>query len=932
MHSLPAPQELLAKISFRREVGILTMLLFLAVSAAFAEVTVRVRHTPGGPQIFVDGEAVPPRFFFGSPGGGAVVIAAPDTWQSVSFEFTPNRDVDQRGTLHFRFPKKACRIQLRNLRVVDCQSGRDVLPVGTLATKDAFEDTWNLFPPGEKNNVGTVEIADGAVHLTLAEPPGKNWPDFHLHSNIRLSFENRRAYRCGFEVKCSVAGEIHPAFYCVEGGVWNFLAGPPGPLLRQIGLARDAGVRLLSTSMPACWQPPDEPENWEGIDTIMREIIDVHPSALIVPRVSANAPPWWLERHPETRMMFENGKPGRMSTVSSRIYRREVSAHMEKLNGHLCRAFPDHFAGIHPAGQNSAEWFYDESWGPVVSGYEPPTREAWRSWLKTRGEPSADLAEIPAAKRRHDAPYGFLLNPEHQRDLVLFNRFWQQEMADTVVEIAAACRRGTGSKKLVVFFYGYLFEFPPLRNGAPYSGHYALSRVLASSDIDVLCSPISYFDRQWQATGASMTAAESVALHGKLWLNEDDTRTYLARTTDYGGVADLPQTKAVLVRNTAQAALRGFGTWWMDLPGKGWFDDARLWDEHRRLAPLDAAMLDRKAPFQPEIALILGEESMIHLTGGSSPMARPLVYEARAAFGRSGAPYGQYMLRDAISGDVPARLQVFLAAWSLTPDQRRRLRENRPAGTTRVWCYAPGYLLADRADVGVMSDVSGFEHRALELDSAVATPTPAGKALGLEAHWGQETGIRPLFTVVPAEGDQILATYGDGSPAVVLRTSQTGADIFTGVPAWTSQVARALAKAEGVHLYTTVDANVWAAEGYLSIHTMSDGPLQVNTGSAGPVEDAFTGARLGDGPAISLETKAGETHVLKMAEVVMKPSTKPSNNSSSVSQTLSTAVFGFPAAAAATELVRIGPGNRESCRRSMGSCRAPRRILVSNLR
>ena len=75
--------------------------------------------------------------------------------------------------------------------------------------------------------------------------------------------------------------------------------------------------------------------------------------------------------------------------------------------------------------------------------------------------------------------------------------------------------------------------------------------------------------------------------------------------------------------------------------------------------------------------MIVGEDSMIHLTGGSNVMARPLVYEARAAFGRSGAPYGQYMLSDAIVGDLPAKLQVFLAAWSLTPDQRRQLRDNR---------------------------------------------------------------------------------------------------------------------------------------------------------------------------------------------------------------------------------------------------------------
>lgn len=845
-------------------IGICVLILNLSMQTASAEVNVRVHPTSGGPQIFVDDEPVPPRFFFGTRGGLRPIAVEPDTWQTVSFDFTPDHDVVECGTLHFRFHKKASRFQIRNLRVVDVETGNDVLPIDTFKAKQSFENTWNVWPLEEKNTVGRVEVSDGALHVTLTEPADGDWPDFHLHSQRRLSFTKGRTYRCTFEVKCSEQGEIRSTVYSVAGGVWEPIGAPTGLFLHQVALVRDAGLRFISTGMPTCWYPPEEPQSWEAIDKVMHQIIDVHPQALIVPRVSANAPAWWLERHPETRMMFEDGTPGRLPTVSSRLYRRDISAHMEKLCRHLCEAFPDHFAGIHPAGQNSAEWFYDRSWGPLMSGYEPPTRQAWQEWLKTHGQPNDESAEVPDAKRRHEAPNGFLRDPAKEGDLILFNRFWQQEMADTVVEIAAACRRGTSGRKLVVFFYGYLFEFPPLRNGAPYAGHYALSRVLASPDIDVLCSPISYFDRQWQGTAPSMTAAESVAIHGKLWLNEDDTRTYLAHTKSFGGVDDLPQTKAVLLRNTAQAALRGFGTWWMDLPGRGWFDDPRLWDEHRRLAPLDNAMLERSVPFQPDIAMILGEDSMVHLTGGSSAMARPLIYEARAAFGRSGAPYGQYMFRDATAGNVPAKLQVFIAAWSLTQEQRRELRSNRPAGATCVWCYAPGYLLADRADVMTMSEVSGFKHKILDLDTAVATPTDAGKALGLDAPWGQEAPIRPLFTVAPEDGDQILATYSDGSPAVVLRPGENGSEVFSGVPAWTSSLVRALARIAGVHLYATTDANVWAAEGYLSVHTMSDGPLRLNTGTTAPVTDALTGTPLGKGPDISLNVKAGETRILKV--------------------------------------------------------------------
>ena len=839
-----------------------TCLLGFALTATSPlSAEVRVRQTQGGPQIFVDGKAIPPRCFFGSRRSGPMPVSS--EWRRCSFGFVPGRVVDKTGTLHFRFPKQPGQFWLRNVRIVDTVTGVDVLPIRSFEDPAVFEEFWNLWPQGDANTVRTVTLEAGMLHITLRQPPDGNWPDFHLHTEIALTLAATKRYRCEFEARAQGGDHIMPAVYCVDGGVWHRVGGAPGPFPGQVALARDAGVRLISTSMPACWLPPEEPENWEGIDKVMNTIIAVHPTALIVPRVSANSPGWWIEQHPEAQMMFEGKKPGRFATVSSRRYRRDVAAHFEKLCRHLLEAFPEHFAGIHPAGQNSAEWFYDKSWGPLVSGYEPPTLVAWQQWLKRHGEEDAETAEIPTPEERHGAPNGVLRDPASERRLIQFNHFWQEEMADCVLEVAAACRRGTEGQKLVVIFYGYVFEFHPLRNGAPYSGHYKLGKVLQSPDIDILCSPISYFDRQWQGTAPCMTVAESVARSGKLWLNEDDTRTYLAQTTRYGGVADLAQTRAVMRRNTAQAALRGFGTWWMDLPGRGWFNDPRIWEEHTRLDALDKAMLTRSAPFRPGIAAIIDEGSVCHLSGKSHAAARPLVYEARAALGRCGAPYGQYLLEDVTTGHVPAKLQVFLAAWALSPEQRRELRKARAPGTTRVWAYAPGFILPDRASVDGMREVTGFAHRQVSLDTPVSQPTETGRRHGLTEVWGQKAPVTPLFTVVPQAGDEIWATYSDGSPSVILRRGNAGIDVFIGTPAWTSALMRALADTAGVHLYTRVDASVWAAEDYVSIHAMSDGPLKVNIGKPGPVADAFTGSAIGNGPNIQLDMKAGDTVVLR---------------------------------------------------------------------
>jgi hypothetical protein len=856
--------------------GMYQALVLAAMTAclpARAGVEVRVGNSLGGPVVLVNGKPLALRCFYGTRRRG--LCRTTGEWRQFSFDFNPAHAVAGRGTLHFRFGKKPNTYFLRTVRIVDTRTGADVLSVKSFADPAVFADVWNVWPPGERNTVGAAGLENGALKVVMKAPPHGAWPDFHLHTDISLRFEKGITYRCSFSARSLTPGEVRPAVYAVEGGVWEPIGGPVGVFARELALVRDAGVPFVSTQMLSCWRPPGETPDWGPVDRVMKRILQVYPQALILPRVSANAPPWWLERHPETRMRYDDGSRGRCCTPSSVRYRKEAAAHIEALCRHLRAAFPNHFAGIHPAGQNTGEWFYDRSWEAPLSGYDPTTRDAWRKWLAVQGDPGAATAEVPGPKARRDHSRGLLLNPATRRRIVLFNRFRQEEMAALVTTLARGCRRGAGEGRLVVFFYGYLFEFPPLRNGAPYSGHYALNRVLACRDIDVLCSPISYFDRQWQGTGACMSVAESVMLHGKLWLNEDDTRTWLAHTTRYGGVADLAQTRAVLLRNTAQASLRGFGTWWMDLAGTGWYNDARIWDVHKELRPLDQAMLKRTKPFSPEVAAIVGEDSMIHLAAGSSAMARPLVYVARSMLGRMGAPYGQYLLRDAVAGKVPARLQFYLSAWALSAEQVRKLRENRRPGVTRVWCYAPGYVVDDVASVENMSRLSGFTCRPARPGSARSIPTAAGRELGLAEAWGREKSVQPLFAVKPEPGDRVLAVYDDGSPSLVVRESGRGRDVFLGTPALTSKLTRTLARLAGVHLYTEVDAGVWAAENYLSVHTMAAGPLKLNTGAPAEVVDVLTGKTLGRGPLLRLDVAAGQTLVLKIGSATANDNRTP---------------------------------------------------------
>jgi len=169
-------------------------------------------------------------------------------------------------------------------------------------------------------------------------------------------------------------------------------------------------------------------------------------------------------------------------------------------------------------------------------------------------------------------------------------------------------------------------------------------------------------------------------------------------------------------------------------------------------------------------------------------------------------------------------------------------------------------LRPDRADLSAMTQVTGFKHEHVDLPTPMTTPTEAGTQMGLKEPWGPKVRISPLFTAAAQRKDSVLATYSDGSPAVVVR----GRDVFVGTPSLTSELVRALAKLAGVHLYAQTDAAVWAAGPFLSIHAVADGPLQITTGSTAPVCDALDGARIGLGPRVALPIKAGQTRVLRI--------------------------------------------------------------------
>ncbi|MCL5270045.1 MAG: beta-galactosidase [bacterium] len=893
---------------FRNRFLVRRVLYILAVGAMAlpaGALSVRVNPAEGAPRLEVDGKPVRARMFWGGPGSSAIVVAS--DWREVKFTFTAGDSADN-GTMQFRFGPRPGDVYLDDIHVTDLDESKDLIPLnGFEKGMEDFNRDWRTWPTDTADSGGTVSVDPGAgcdrtaaLHVIITSregrrrAEGRGRSDFHIAHQERLHIVKGHRYEVSFWARATQSRQLQVGFYR-PGATYTQIGAPPDTFGSQIKLAAGAGVNFFSFLTDAPWPEPGQPADWTKLDSLCDAVLEANPQALLLVRLNLNPPVWWGKAHPDDVMQWEDGRR-RPETgfsapvggvVASPQYRHDAAQTLAATVAHLEEKYGDHVAGYHPSGQNTNEWFYLDTWSKTLNGYAPADRIAWRKWLAAHYADDAALrrawnnpgviratAEVPAAAARHAAPAGILRDPATEQTLIDWAQFQQEAMSDLVCELAHVVRQATQGRKLVVFFYGYIFEFAAVANGPATSGHFALRRVLDCPDIDVLCSPISYHDRGLGQSAPSMTAAESVALADKMWLNEDDTHTYLATGTPPGAadhVDTLEETNAELTRNVAQAALRNFGTWWMDLGRRGWFDNAAMWAEMKKLDVLDQAMLDHPTPFLPEIAVVNDERSMLRVAAGGNLVTTPLITAVRAQFGRVGAPYGQYLLDDVLKGRVHAKLYVFLNAWCLSPEDRARLLE-ATQGAMCIWCYAPGYyeLVSDaparKASPDAIKELTGFGLVSVEPETAMATPTEAGEKLGLQTPFGVKAVPKPLFAAEGAGDGEVLATYSNGAAAVTMHDSPGGASFFVGVPSLSTELIRAAARTAGVRLYTDTDCNVYANNGFLALHGSKDGPVTIDVGAAGPVEDVLDGKPIGTGPKFILDLKKGDTLVLRLPE------------------------------------------------------------------
>ena len=864
--------------------------------------TVSLLHREGVPILLVNGRPKAPMLFWGYHTPRPFAVGR--EWRRCSFHFTSPVD-DPEATFCIYLALSTGSFWLDDVEIVESAPeggpGRNFFLGGDFEGGEAQRDKfWNFFVGhGARASwaLDCKEARSGRCSLRVEVERGSSM-DWHVHLYTKnLPIKKGRRYTISFWAKCDRDSWPITALVMRLEGVagynpYRVYAVSNDSFTATVRIMAEYGFHLYSVPLPLPWPRPGEEPDFAEVDQIIAKIVDADPMALILPRISVEPPRWWAKEHPGEMLWWQNRKFDRWVSVASKLWLEEATRNLRRLVHHLESKWGRHILGYHPSAQNTNEWFYPiwyhEEWG--LMNFEPAFERGWREWLKERYKTicalnalwgtsyeSFDQIRLPSVEERKSSTLGVFRHPKRERRMLDFTLYQNEAMARALDRVARAVKQACKGRKLVYAFYGYTFELSGCRYGIAPTGHLRLGWLLRQGSVDVFCAPLSYFDRQVGGCGTVMGPANSVALHGRAWLNEDDTRTHLsAPNAGFGRTSTPEETKWVHTRNFAQALALRAHMWFMDLFASGWLLDSGIWSHLARLRRLYEQLYAQPRRPIHEVAVLVDEDSLLALRYGVE-LSRPLLYEARFDLHRMGTTPSFWLLSDFVEGRVPRhKVYIFLNAFWLTRGERREIRERlEGSGAVAVWFYAPGFLGEDDASTRFMEELTGFRFRRLEGPRSMRVELKGDSPL-LEGIRGEEIGpnvkIEPVFFVVPEGGVQILGRYIEGGePAVAMREVEGFTSVFVGTLRVPARFLFNLAKSAGAHLYADPGDVVYTDGVVLSITASSEGVKTIRLPRPSKVTDALTEEVVIErGDTFQLHLRRGETRIFVVTSAPRK--------------------------------------------------------------
>ncbi len=644
-------------------------------------------------------------------------------------------------------------------------------------------------------------------------------------------------------------------------------------LLEQLRLAAQAGTPFFVIEYSLEWSRSDE----EVLELISK-FRAAHPKGYFFLRIWMNPNREWLNQNPDERIQKSDGTITNFVAPASQKWLAEAGEQLRKrIELLLDSPHGEYFIGAAPMHLNTAEWFYPEA--NDFMDYSPANLQGFRVWLKDKygdtitlqqawGDDSISLntVEIPTPEQRTaTAPgMGLFRDPVLHRPAMDLQQYQSEKIVDAILYFARVIKDTTHRRALAGSFYGYLME---INNNGPralaHSGHLALGKLLESPDIDILMAPYSYFQRSLGEPGNLHLPADSVALHGKLLIVEEDTFTHMAMEPAEGLIApgwrerthSANETLAIAQRNVANFLMHGAGVWFFDLLSDGRWNDPDFWQKTSLFHDMVYSLWNSPY-YTPEIVFVMDELSVHTLGANTYPLLNNSLSHWRAELSRVGAPVGYYLQSDLMRLPSSTRLIILANAYKLSNEETQWLDAYVEAGGVVLYTHAAGMINDSQFNTTQMTELSGMP--VLQMKN----PVPVHLQVEGEdvVHNIDNNSWEPGFYIDLSENLQessnieILCRYAENDEiSAAVRAHGEGRIAYTATPRLPVSALQRLCDLAGVHRFRDTPGMVGIVGAYLIVHMeISDVPQPIRLSMPGILRDVHRVAPSVEGMEIEI--------------------------------------------------------------------------------
>jgi hypothetical protein len=515
-------------------------------------------------------------------------------------------------------------------------------------------------------------------------------------------------------------------------------------------------------------------------------------------------------------------------------------------------------------------------------------RRSFRDWLKAKYQtkenlalawkvPGMDFEDVVSSFKWPNAkfvqnlmwrgrPANRFMFRDQTSEGALFRDFTQHQneaRAQLFIEAGKAVKAASGGKLLSGGYIGYVV--PSLTNSPPahaqHSGHLAWKMLMDSPYIDYLFSPHFYHMRRAGDPVMPMSLPDSLRLHGKLWMNEYDSRTYLSPISPK--TFSQTETREQFQKEFGNAITRDQGWWWLEFnfntvgaQAASWFADETLQRDAGVMKTVYQTELKNAPQSTPsaEIAVIVNAEQPFY-TDAYSPANT--VHSNVANFliprlSQLGAPFDLYA-----QSDLPVlkergwlqnyKLVLFVNAFHLDAAEREIINTDlKRDGKTLLFFFAPGYqgnadpktelALSGIEDVTGMKGIRKLDEQhvlGLTLNDNALVKNLSPRDFDAIGWWGKEqidnygNPIGPTFYLDAGQANNWtpLATLrldekNDASKVALAQLKTPNfTSIYSVLPDLPTEVLSAIAVQSGAHIYSRPGILTWANRDFLCVST-----------------------------------------------------------------------------------------------------------------